>query len=421
MDGPDQKLKVAFVCQPWDSFVPPVESGSLAIWIYQVIQRMKEFGEFTIYSKKKNKLPRREISEGMFCCRVPVGLDLWMNKIIRRIPSTVNEGKPFFSSVLYHLPYILKVARDLRRQNIDIVHVMNFSQFVPIIRKFNPQTKIVLNMHCDWLTQLPRKLIEPRLRQTDMIIGCSNYVTDRIRQKYPDCADRCSTVYNGVDLDQFKSGLGCARRDDEIRLIYVGRISPEKGIHVLLDAFERVVQRYPKAVLEIVGPAGTAPIDFIVNISNEEKVRGLGMYYREDYFKYLKNRLPANIATQVRFIGFVPNDRLKDHYSNADILINPSFSESFGMSLIEAMACGLAVVASRVGGMPEIVDEGKTGVLVESGNVKELSEAICGLIQSESRRRAMGRAGQDRVTRLFPWDNVVEKLHDTYMRVYSTA
>jgi glycosyltransferase involved in cell wall biosynthesis len=272
-------------------------------------------------------------------------------------------------------------------------------------------------MHCDWLTQLSSGMIEHRLKATDLIVGCSDFVTQKIREKYPEYAPRCYTVPNGVSLEKFNRTEVPLRRNDKIRLIYVGRISPEKGIHVLLDAFERIAQRYSNVVLEIVGPAGAAPMDFIVNISDEEKVRGLAAYYMENYLRYLKNRLPACIAERVTFTGFVPNDNLADHYTTADILINPSFSESFGMSLIEAMACGLPVVATRVGGMPEIVEEGRTGLLVESGNVVELSNAISTLIENESLRRDMGQAGQDRAVQMFTWENVVGKLYDSYMKV----
>ena len=97
--------------------------------------------------------------------------------------------------------YAKRAANAFLRDGCGVVHVHQFSQFAPIIRSANPQAKIVLHMHSDWLIQLDRKMIAERLRVTDAIVGCSEYVTNNIRTAFPEYANRCVTVFNGVDVE----------------------------------------------------------------------------------------------------------------------------------------------------------------------------------------------------------------------------
>src|SRR5208282_2250619 len=107
------------------------------------------------------------------------------------------------ASSLYHMAYAYELARDLRHQECDVVHVANYSQFVPIIRRFNPKIRIVLHMHCNWLTQIDADILNSRLEQADLILGCSQHITRRIRERFPRVADRCETIYNGVSQSFF--------------------------------------------------------------------------------------------------------------------------------------------------------------------------------------------------------------------------
>lgn len=416
-----RKMKIAFVCQPWDSFVPPVESGSIPIWTYEVIRRLKEKDcECLVYSKQKKGLANEEWREGILCRRMPVRLDMFSHKFTRRIPWVCRRNYPFYAGTFYHPLYSRTIARDLQRQDPDVIHVMNFSQFVPILKAFNPQSRIVLNMRCDWLTQLPPAIGRERLAKTDMVVGCSDYVTREVQRVYPEKADKCRTVYNGVDVGDFADRRRRKNESDERCLLFVGRLSPEKGLHILLEAFAQVVKRYPRVRLNVVGPEGVAPIDFVVGASSDEKIKSLAPLYSGNYLEFLKGRLSPEVADRVHFTGFVPHSSLKDYFEEADILLNPSFGESFGRSLIEAMAWALPVIATKTGGMPEIVEDGRTGLLVESGDVSALTEAILRLLEDEPLRMSMGQAGRERVEKLFSWEAVSENLLARYNEVMAS-
>lgn len=418
--------KVAFITQPWDEVVPPVGgASSIAILTYQMARRLIHSGEVIIYARKGTSQQKAECDEeGIRYRRISVTAEDWLlkpTKFLDRSLGFFHPRRPFFASGLYHLGYGLQVALDLRPQQPDVVHIHNFSQFVPIIRFFNPRARIVLHMHCDWLTQLSPAMIARRLSSADLIIGCSEYITANVRRRFPQFASRCRTVFNGVDVSHFvnKDGHSVLEERDRRRLLFVGRVSPEKGVHVLIDAFQKVLARYPKVQLDIVGPGMNVPFEFVVLVSEDERVSELASFYhgllrRGDYLSDLQRRVPLGLADRVRFVGPVLNSDVVDHYREADVLINPSFTEAFGMSLIEAMACQVPVVATRVGGMTEIVEDSQAGLLVEAGDAAALADAIIRLLADDDLRRRLGKAGRKRATERYSWEQVTKSLLRLY-------
>jgi glycosyltransferase involved in cell wall biosynthesis len=288
---------------------------------------------------------------------------------------------------------------------------------VPIIRAFNPDIKIVMHMQCEWLTQLDPAMIARRLQQADLVIGCSDYIVDKIRKRFPQFADRCHIVYNGVDTNYFisKSGYQKPRAAEEI--LFVGRISPEKGIHVLLDAFQEVAQQFPQATLKIIGPESIASKEFIVNLCNESTVAELASFYKGSYLAQLKSRIRPELADRIIFTGGIPPSQLREYYWNADILVNPSLSEAFGNSIVEGMATETPVIGARVGGMTNIIEMDKTGLLVDPGNVSSLAEALRKLLSNPELRTSMGKAGRQRVLDHFSWNRVANSLLDRYRQL----
>jgi glycosyltransferase involved in cell wall biosynthesis len=416
-------MKVAFISQPFGDVVPPVEGNSLVIWTYQVARRLTSACDFIIYARKGPGQQQVQWHEHIEYRRIPVTLDdqlLKPLKLLERILGHPAPKRPLFSSSLFYLGYILQIAWDLRAQQCDIVHIFNFPQFASMIRAFNPQVKIVLHMQCEWLSQLDRAMIERQLKQVDLVIGCSDYITNKVRERFPQFGDRCQTVFNGADVHQlvYKPDDRVAK-NGQMRLLFVGRVSPEKGVHVLLEAFEKVVPSYPQAQLDIVGPGGNAPFEYMVLVSDDKKVNALGSFYnnllrRGDYFSELQRHLPPVLAERVNFVGPISHSRLINYYREADLLINPSLTEAFGMSLVEAMASEVPVVATAVGGMTEIVGEGQAGLLVESGNPTALAEAILSLLKDGHLRKLMGQTGRKQVIDRYSWDQIAASLFAQY-------
>jgi glycosyltransferase involved in cell wall biosynthesis len=271
-------------------------------------------------------------------------------------------------------------------------------------------------MHCEWLTQPKRSTIQRRINRTDAVFGCSGYITDKIRGRFPESGDRCHVVYNGVDVNKFlPAGEPGSQTGPDPRLLFVGRITPEKAIHRLIEAVGLLQKRFPGVRLDIVGPDAETPREYIVDLSDDPLVTGLASWYDGGYLERLKSKARDIGEKSVSFVGLVHPDDLPNHYRAADLLVNPSVSESFGMSLAEAMACGLPVVATRVGGMPEIVDPGVTGKLVEPDNAQALADAIDDLLMDTTARVDRAAACRERAVALFSWDRVAETVAQQYM------
>ncbi|MFQ5592128.1 MAG: glycosyltransferase family 4 protein [Phycisphaerae bacterium] len=334
--------------------------------------------------------------------------------MLERFSRRFSVRRPVVASSMYYLGYAGSVTADLRANNCDFVLLFNFSQFVPMIRRWNPGIAIALNMQCEWLTQFDRGMVEQRVRAADWVIGCSAYIAGKVGRKFPGMADRCVPVFNGVDLRKFVCSCSRQSKKDDLgkRLLFVGRISPEKGLHVLLEAFRDVRQRYPDARLEIVGGDAPCPREYSVDLSDDAQVAALARFYNgRSYFSQLREQaVSAGVQDSVEFTGSVPHAKAVEHYQHADVLVNPSLSEAFGMSLVEGMASGLPVVATRVGGMTEIVEEGKTGLLVEPGDHRALAEALLTILDRPDCGRTMGKAGRERAAHLFSWDRIAEKI-----------
>jgi glycosyltransferase involved in cell wall biosynthesis len=308
----------------------------------------------------------------------------------------------------------------LKYERCDVVHIHNFPQFVPIIRAFNPKIKIVLEMHCEWLTQLERKMIERYLEETDLIIGINKYITEKIRKRFPKFANRCRTLLNGVDVDAFVNEEAKCNDSDKKnvkQLLFVGRVSPEKGVHVLLDAFRIVAKRYPRVHLTIIGVQVSLPIAFLAGLSDDGLTRKLTQFYNIDYMSYLSSKLSPELAGHVTFTGPIPHRLLKHYYQTADVVVSPSICNEGALPLFEAMAASVPVVASNGGGAPEIIEDGKTGLLVERDDASALAEAILRLISNEALSKSMGEAGRKQVVELFSWEQTVQNLCELYESV----
>ncbi|MGH7495314.1 MAG: glycosyltransferase family 4 protein [bacterium] len=188
-----KKLKIAFVPQLLDMIFPPMQSA-IGIWTYEVAQRLARSGEVTVYSGRLSK--QAESKQGVHYRPISPAADRWLLRLLKRFAVFYHGPPPLFASALFYWGYALQVAIDLQKRRCDIVHLHNLSQFVLIIRAFNPKIKIILHMHCEWLSQLDRPMIAHRLNQVDGVIGCSEYITKKIRLAFPRLAARCQTVPN---------------------------------------------------------------------------------------------------------------------------------------------------------------------------------------------------------------------------------
>jgi glycosyltransferase involved in cell wall biosynthesis len=199
-------------------------------------------------------------------------------------------------------------------------------------------------------------------------------------------------------------------------------VSPEKGIHTLIEAFAEVAKRFDDVELHIAGPQGALSPDFITSLSADPRVTALLRFYDQWgtclYQAHLDKLIAEHgIADRVRFLGNVPHKDLVATYQNADVVANASLSESFGISVVEGMACGIPVVGTRIGGMCESIVDGVTGMLVEPEKPAALADALAYILEDRARAADMGREGRRRAVAQFSWHARANRLMAVYRRL----
>lgn len=197
-------------------------------------------------------------------------------------------------------------------------------------------------------------------------------------------------IPNGVDTDFFRPN---GRRPDDAlsqgpRLLFLGRLDPRNGLETVLRAMPAVLERYPDTTLVVAGDGPLRP---------------------------LYERLARPVAERVRFIGRVNGDR-PDVYSSADLYLCPTTKASFGITLLEAMACGTPLVVSDITGFRELVSGGTEAVLVDKDDAEAWARTAVELIADPARRGAMRDAGLAKA-RAFAWPRVAEQVFAVYERV----
>lgn len=243
------------------------------------------------------------------------------------------------------------------------------------------------------------------IANSDCVIASTPVEAAELLEFYGADPHRLCTSPPGVDHRVFRPGSRSeARRRLGIgggpMVLFVGRIQPLKGPDVALKAMELVVERFPEAHLLVVGgPSGA-------NGSNEvHRIRTMAA--------------SGKLAGRVRFVAPVPHGLLADVYRACDILLVPSRAESFGLVAAEAQACGVPVVAARIGGLPFVVDAGVTGILVDGWDPADYAEAIMGLLDAPDVRQKMSRAAVDWSNR-FSWDETANRYLELYRDVLHT-
>lgn len=414
-------MRIAFVCQPWEVLNPAEPSGSIPILTDELARRLAASCDVVVFGRRGltglHAITHRSVRYRRMRL-TPIDLFLRPLSRIERLLDYPRRRLPFFGSALYALGYALQVAIAASRERCDVIHIHNFSQFVPVIRAFNRSASIVLHMHCEWLGQLDERALASRLRHVDAVVGCSDYVSAAAARRFDWLAERCVTVHNGCDVTTFGPGTAVGRGG---RLLFVGRVSPEKGVHVLLAALRALISTRPNVRLEVVGPIGAAPYEYIVLLDRDVQTRRLARYYgrarREDQYADAIHRMGEAVRGHVTFSGAIRYSELAERYRAADIVVVPSvWNEPAGLPVYEAMASGRPVVATRGGGIPEAVTHA-TGILVKRDEPEELAAAIARLLDAPDVARRMGEAGRERVEAEFTWDHSAAALLALYRQL----
>jgi D-inositol-3-phosphate glycosyltransferase len=239
------------------------------------------------------------------------------------------------------------------------------------------------------------------VHRLDRIVAATEHERQLLRQAFRVPPARVSVIPLGVDLAQFTPGdRDEARRAvglplDERVILAVGRLEPLKGLDILVQSLASMSHR---------GRVG------LYIIGGDERARA-----EVDRLEAIAAR--HGVAERLHFLGARPHETLADYYRAADVVAMPSFYESFGLVAVEAMACGVPVVASRVGGLASTVMDGRTGYLVPWRCPEPFAEKFDLLFANEELRRALGASARLRMEQSYSWDGVASAVAALYDEV----
>lgn len=369
---------------------PPIGGGASKV-SYELSKAIVNSGHtVTVLTSRMQRLPSFEIVDGIRVHRVWS----WRKGIHE---GGIRGSWTFLAAALQRLRHILGA------EQVDLVHYFFgvpsglLSFYTHSIRKvpyvvglrgsdvpFYDRENRRLQLLHRFLLPLTQRI----WRNASQVLSVSGGLRDLAVQVLPGLDVR--VIYNGVDIVEDADERRTSRLDGTTKIASVARLVPRKGINLLLQA----VANLNEMKLELT-VAGTGP--------SLEKLQLMAQ--------------DLGIADRVKFAGYCSPADLREIYIGADIFALPTLSDAFPNVVLEAMGAALPVVASRVGGIPEAVEDGRSGLLVEPGDVDSLTRSLRELASNRELRSRFGRNGQERVRDLFTWS----RNSDQHVRVYESA
>jgi glycosyltransferase involved in cell wall biosynthesis len=331
--------------------------------------------------------------------------------LISRARDTFQYNAGFQMAVLRCLP------RLVREERIDIVHSQHAHMPDVLYGRIYRSPMTVRTVHSTIATQwdgicLAQRFggglqeserwqvaLEPFLRLTERIVltqpgpilTVSEWMRDHlVRRGIP--LSRVQIIYNGVRADRFRPDAPARHSlggtPDAPVILFSGRPTLLKGAGVLIEAMPLVWKAFPQAFFAF---AGGSP----------DEVRA----------HFVRRNVPLE---RIGLLGRLAYDELPGVYASADIAVAPTFADNIPFWILEAMASGVPTVASRVGGIPEIIEDGETGMLVPPGSARALADALIALLRDPERRKSIGHAARGRVEERFGWGQAAHETMQSY-------
>ncbi len=224
------------------------------------------------------------------------------------------------------------------------------------------------------IKQLER--IHKNIRNADLRISVSKYMQRELEEQGIDS----HVVYNGIDPEFFRPDV--AETVDK-KILFLSRLEPHKGVHFIIDAFKRIKREIPDATLDIAGSGAN-----------------------KEYYEQLLQK--SKDVEGIHFLGKVPDILLPKLYASASLFVLPTLWEGFGMPFMEAQACGTPCVGFDLCSIPEVVQHGKTGLLVPPKDIDALSEACIEILSSKKKQETLSKNAY-RWSRKFTWDKITDR------------
>jgi glycosyltransferase involved in cell wall biosynthesis len=365
-------------------FLPNI--GGITTHVYELSKALMKQGHnvWMITCKSKFRDANREEIEGI--------------KIYRIFLPRVR----LIGTMIYCLLVWFRIMRLIKRGNIDILHIHTLNPDAPAARFVGGLPKVETEHSSSFLKDMETgrslRLNKWLLNSADCVIGPSQELVESF-VKLGINPDKTCFISNGVDAEKFHPKVNGREirgkygiKPEQLVILCPRRLVTKNGVRYLIEAIPQIIDVNPDTRCLIVGDG--------------------------DEREMLHRRVvELKIADNVIFTGRIDNSVMPAYYAVSNIVVLPSLIEATSIAGLESMAMGKPLVATNIGGIPQIVDDGETGVLVPPGDPKRLAEGIISLLSDDTRRQIMGVNARKKVEAAFSWDVIAEKILNIYSRL----
>ncbi len=343
---------------------------------------------FYVYRLRIPKILRKERYFPIFLVRK-------MNYILEDVnPDIIHFAHGFFA------PLITRINRNVAEKPIvwTIQNVPPYEHKLDLFKRLR-LLNIILEKIYFFVVGLYGRLAL-KLFDYDHLV-CVSEKTAELAMGKGAMSNKVRVIHDGVDTDFFTSKEGVSKIKEELGfqkyspiILTVAGIIPHKGLECLVRAVPGVLEKYPDVLFLIIGP-----------VRSEAHHRRLESLMAE-----------LGLSGNIRIIAGADQLELGEYYAACDIYVQPSLEEGFCMSILEAMSCGKPVIGTRTGAIPRFIEESGGGILIEPAELKQMFEAVVGLLSDPEKAKEMGERSRGYVVDNYSWKSIVK---DT-LRLYKS-
>jgi len=370
------------VCMLTDYFLPHLLGGTERA-VYEIGRRMVKCGhQVSVLTLDVHGHERRIQIEGLNIYRLPaVSLTKFVGAQLTVSPFSLSEANRIIKSTqpdivhAHNLYFSLTAAAPLlkRLRHVPLVTTLHLPRMF--------YDRVLLDVSISAYLKTVGHLI---VQSSDKLIAVSRSVRTHAIEDLRVPFSKISFIPNGVDIGVYTPSN---RRHENPTITYIGRLIGNKGPQYLIQAAPKILKAHPDVQIDVVG---------------EGPLKG----------QLMRQVILEKLEDHIRFLGNVPD--ILPILQSTTIFVRPSLTEGMSLAILEAMACGLPVVASKVGGNAEIIDDGETGFLVPPADANALAETIEFLLSSGKVASEAGKNARRKTEKLYDWQKIADLTVETY-------
>lgn len=381
-------------------------NDSTPAFVFDLSKRLTKKYNLVVLAPLHHQAKKSEIMNGLRIHRFPYFLPEKYQKLCYDGGILPNIKKSFLAKI--QVPFFLlseyfSIKQTMGKERIDLVHAHWIfpNGFLAALLKKRYKIPLIVTVHGSDIFALKNfifRLIQKiTLKNCDVCTVNSLATETEVLKRFPEFKNKIVKIPMGVDLDKFREKkIVLKKYKEEDIILFVGRLSKQKGVEYLINAMPEVLKKIKNARLLIIGE---------------------GQLKRD--LEKLTRKLKLDKA--IDFLGGVAQEDLVDYYNVAKVVVLPALSdktgtEGLGLVLLEAMATKTAVVGSNIGGIKDIIKDKETGLLSEQKNPHSLSRCIITLLEDKNLRNNVALNGQKLVKKNYSWGSISNKFSDIYKR-----